>query len=119
MFRTFLLIFSLCGLITFSVVLAYKASAETFECPPVRVCLPEAPPPCETLPCVPDVKPPDCEPLDCDASRPFLRRSCARAWREHLISDAMRNPQPICFVDVKSINLILSRGCLQRTSYGQ
>ena len=101
MFRTFLLILFLSGLTAVSVVLEYKASAETFACPPVHMCLSKAPPPCEPLPCVPDVKPPDCEPLDCDVSRPLLRRTCAHAWREHLISDAMRSPQPICFVDVK------------------
>ena len=97
MFRTFLLILFLSGLTIVSVVLSYKASAETFACPPVHMCLPKAPPPCEPLPCVPDVKPPDCEPLDCDVSRPLLRRTCAHAWREHLISDAMRNPQPDLF----------------------
>ncbi|RKU09497.1 hypothetical protein C6503_21305 [Candidatus Poribacteria bacterium] len=77
MFRSFLLILFLCGLTVVSVVLEYKASAETFACPPTRVCLPKAPPPCETLPCVLDVKPPDCEPLDCDVSRPLLRRARA------------------------------------------
>ena len=55
MFRTFLLILFLCGLTAISVVLSYKASAATYECQPARVCLPEAPPPCETIPRVPSV----------------------------------------------------------------
>ena len=101
MFRSFLLILFLCGLTAVSVVLAYKASAAPFECPPVCVCLLETPPPCETLPCVPDVKPPDCEPLDCDVSRPLLRRACAHAWRKHLRETVRRSPPPLCFVDVK------------------
>ncbi|MYA71881.1 hypothetical protein F4009_22200 [Candidatus Poribacteria bacterium] len=101
MFRSFLLILFLCGLTAVSVVLEYKASAETFACPPTRVCLPKAPPPCETLPCVPDVKPPDCEPLNCDVSRPLLRRACAHAWRKHLRETVRRSPPPLCFVDVK------------------
>jgi len=101
MFRTFLLILFLSGLTAVLVVLEYKASAETFACPPTRVCLPKAPPPCEPLRCVPDVKPPDCEPLDCDVSRPLLRRACAYAWREHLRETVRRSPPPLCFVDVK------------------
>ena len=62
MFRTFLLMLFLCGLTSVSVVLSYRASARfPYDCQPVRVCLPETPPRCETIPCLPDVRPPACE----------------------------------------------------------
>ena len=39
-----------------SVFLEYRASAETYQCSPRGVCVPDVPP--------------VCEPLDCDVSRP-------------------------------------------------
>ena len=99
--RKILLIFLFCGLAVLSVVLEYHAAAEPFDCQVSPVCFPETPLRCETIECLPHVQPPDCEPPDCDVSRPLLRGSCARAWQEHLISDAMRSPQQLCFVDVK------------------
>ena len=82
MFRTFLLIFSLCGLTTVSVVLSYRASAETYECPPSPVCLPEAPLRCETIKCLPSVQPPVCKMPVCETvPHPLHRHSgaCLRA----------------------------------------
>ena len=52
MFRTFFLIFSLFGLTAFSVLTEDRGSAETYACQVAPVCLPETPPPCETIPCV-------------------------------------------------------------------
>ena len=52
MFRTFLLMLFLCGLAAFSVMLSYRARAETSLCPSPprpRVCVPEIPK-CEVLP---------------------------------------------------------------------
>ena len=51
MFRTFLLILFLCGLTLFSVVLEYRARAETFACQPVRVCRVPTAPPCAEPAC--------------------------------------------------------------------
>ncbi len=80
MLRTLFLIFFLCGLTIVSVRLEYRASAETYVCPPPsRVC-------------VPDVKPPDCE-----VEHPFPR-SCERPWQKRLIGDTIRCPQGLCFV---------------------
>lgn len=62
MFRAFLLMLVLCGLTILSVVLEYRARAETYTCPspPLpRVCLPEVKiPDCEVAP-----RPRACEPL--------------------------------------------------------
>lgn len=98
MFRTVLLLLFFCGLTVLSVVLEYKASAATYECQPLRVCMPAAPLPCNTLPCVPDVTPPDCPRPDCDVERPLLRRSCAHAWRAPLMKTGVRHPQLPCFI---------------------
>lgn len=50
MFRTFLLIFLLSGLTAFSVLLEYRARAETSVCQPQRVCqFPASPPPCQYI----------------------------------------------------------------------
>ena len=60
MFRTFLLMLFLCGLTVLSVVLSYRARAETSICPSPsrpRVCVPEIPK-CEVLPV-----PRACEPM--------------------------------------------------------
>jgi len=88
-----LLILFLCGLVGFSVVLEYRASAAVRECPhpkrqPRGECLPVIPPPCER----PEVLP------DCSVLRPLLRVSCAHAWRERLIGDVIRSPQSLCVV---------------------
>ncbi len=56
MLRKILLIFLCCGLTAVSVFLEYRASAETYQCSPRGVCVPDVPP--------------VCEPLDCDVSRP-------------------------------------------------
>lgn len=87
MFRKILLIFLFCGLIALSVILEYRASAETYVCPSPRG------------PCI-IVKPPDCVIPDCEVSRPLLRW-CEHQWREPLIGNAIRCPQRLCFVDVK------------------
>ena len=87
MLRILFLIFFLCGLTIFSVSLEYRATAETFECQPLRVC-------------VPNVQPPDCEIPDCQVGFVPLRRSCERPWREPLIGTPIRYPQSLCFVDV-------------------
>ena len=52
MFRKILLMLFLCGLTGFSVLTEYRGSAETYACQVAGVCLPETPPPCETIPCV-------------------------------------------------------------------
>ena len=86
MFRTLILIFLFCGLTVLSVVLEYRATAETSTCPGFpRVC-------------VPDVQPPDCKPPTCEVKRPLLHRSCEHTWRKHLIGDTIRCPQSLCFV---------------------
>lgn len=86
MLRSLFLIFFFCGLTVLSVVLEYRASAEAYVCPshPREICVP--------------VKPADCgSPPDCSVLPP-LRRSCERAWQEHLIGDTVRSPQSLCFV---------------------
>ena len=85
MFRTFLLIFSLCGLTALSVMLSYRASAEAYECQPQPVGLPEAPLPYEMILCLPSVQPPACEMPECQAvPHPLHRQSrkCLRLWHE-------------------------------------
>ena len=83
--KGFLLILFLCGLVGVSVVLEYRASAETYQCSPRGLCVPE-------------VKPPDCVRPDCEVERPLLRSSCAPAWRKTLIERVIRCPQRLCFV---------------------
>ena len=56
MFRKILLIFLCCGLTVLSVVLEYRATAETSTCPPRREL------------CVPDVNPPNFEKPECPKS---------------------------------------------------
>ena len=75
--RKILLILLLCGLTTVSVVLEYRASAETYACQPPRVC-------------VPDVKIPNCE-----GAVP-LPRSCGFP---------MKRPQKLSFEAVAIENL--------------
>ena len=78
MFRTFLLIFLLCGLTVFSVLTEDRTSAETYACQPLRMCLPETPPPCETIPCAPSVQPLECEMPACSAiPHPLVYHRCA------------------------------------------
>ena len=96
MFRTFLLIFSFCGLTAVSVVLEYKASAEAYECPPSSVCLPEAPLRCETLPngffCV---QPPKCEMPVCEVSVPHPSqdiRHISAHWAQTLMCTPKQKP---------------------------
>ena len=85
MFRKILLIFLFCGLTVLSVVLEYRATAGTSTCPSPRgLCVP--------------MEPPDCKLPTCEVVRPLLHRSYDRAWREHLIGDAIRCPQRLCFV---------------------
>ena len=80
MLRILFLIFFLCGFTVLSVFLEYRASAEvSHECPSDRVCVPKP-------------RPRACEVL------PPSRRSCERAWQEHIIGNAIRSPQPMCFV---------------------
>lgn len=99
MFRTFLLIFSFCGLTAFSIVLEYKASADPYDCQPLRVCVPEAPPPCEPMACVfPDVQPPACELPICKVERPLVRRWCAHSLQLPLRDTARSRPQLPCFL---------------------
>ena len=85
-----IMILFLCGLFGFSLVLEYRGSAATSECPdpPLRPCPRVTPPPCER----PDVLP------DCSVVRPLLRVSCEHAWRKHLIGETIRSPQSLCFV---------------------
>ncbi len=52
MFRKILLMLFLCGLTGFSMLTEYRGSAETYACQVAGVCLPETPPPCETIPCL-------------------------------------------------------------------
>lgn len=80
MFRTFLLILFLFGLTAVSVVLEYRASAETYACQPPRVC-------------VPDVKIPNCE-----EAAPLLR-SCGFP---------MKRPQKLSFeaVAIEKLNTV-------------
>ena len=80
------LIIFLCGLVVLSVVLEYRASAETYQCSPRGLCVP--------------VQPPDCVKPDCEVLRLLLRISCKHRWRQHLIGDAIRCPQSLFFVDV-------------------
>ena len=88
MFRKILLIFLFCGPIVLSVVLEYRATAGTSICPSPRgLCVP--------------VEPPDCKLPTCEVERPLLHRSYDRTWRQHLIGNVIRCPQPMCFVDVK------------------
>ena len=85
MFRKILLIFLFCGLTVLSLVLEYRATAGTSTCPsPWDLCVP--------------VELPDCKPSTCEVERPLLHRSCKHTWREHLIGDAIRCPQRLCFV---------------------
>ena len=52
MFRTLILIFLFCGLMVLSVVLEYRATAETYRCPSPRgLCVPVDPPACEISDC--------------------------------------------------------------------
>ena len=100
MFRTFLLILFLCGLTALSVLLEYRASAETYACEPQRVCLSEAPPPCEMMPCLPSMQPPACEMPVCEAApHPLHRQSqqCLRLW--HGVSETVfARPHFPCFL---------------------
>ena len=82
--RKILLILFLCGLVALSVVLEYRARAETSTCSPRGLCIP--------------IKPPDCVKPDGDVTRPLVHRSCEHAWRDYLIGDAIRCPQRLCFV---------------------
>ena len=87
MFRKILLIFLFCGLIALSVVLEYRANAAGAVCEQPRdLCVP--------------VKLLMCVTPDCEVMPPLLRRSCAQAWRRHLIANPLRSPQRPCFVDV-------------------
>ena len=85
-----ILILFLCGLVAFSVFLEYRGSAATSECPdpPLRLCLPVTPPPCER----PEVLP------DCSVVRPLVRGKGEHRWRKHLIGETIRCPQGLCFV---------------------
>ena len=84
MLRILFLILFLSGLAGFSVVLEYRASAETDPCSPRGLCIP--------------VKPPDCVLPDCDVACPLLHRSCKHRWQQHLVGDTIRCPQRLCFV---------------------
>ena len=79
-----LLILFLCGLVVLSVVLEYRASAETPTCSPRGLCL--------------RVQPPDCVKPDCEVLRPLLHRSCEHRWQQPLIGDTIRCPQSLFFV---------------------
>ena len=78
--RKILLILLLCGLTAVSVVLEYRARAETYACQPERVC-------------VPDVKIPNCEVA------PPLPRSC---------EFPMKRPQKLSFeaVAIEKLNAV-------------
>jgi len=89
MFRKILLIFLFCGLTVLSVVLEYRATAETSTCSPRGLCI--------------RVKPPDCVKPDCDVTRPLLRLSCAHRWQQPLIGDTIRSPQD-CTLCLEIIN---------------
>ncbi|MDE0398617.1 MAG: hypothetical protein OXL96_12545 [Candidatus Poribacteria bacterium] len=109
MFRSFLLIFSLCGLTAVSVVLEYKASAETFACPPTRVCLPKAPPPCETLPCVPSGQPPVCEMPVCQVPHPLPKRTGVLRSLHRVSQQVFPNPSSIVFPCILSTTADIMR----------
>ena len=110
MFRTSLLIFSLCGLTALSVVLSYSASAEMYGCQPQRVCLPEAPLPCGTILCLPSVQPPACEMPECQAVPHPLNqqsRKCLRLW--HRVSETVfASPQvfPCLFSTMNKLDAV-------------
>ena len=108
MFHRFLLILFLCGLTAVSVVLSYRASAEPFACPPSPVCLPETPPPCETIRCLPSWQKQMIEPV---------MRS-PQVFPQQMIEPVMRSPQ-VFPQPQRSTDSILCRGCSLRMSCGQ
>jgi len=82
MLRFLFVIFFLCVLVVVSVMFAYRARAAMSECAP-------------RTPCIRDVKPPDCE-----VAHPLLARDTP-AWRERMIANVIRCPQPLCIVEMK------------------
>ncbi len=118
MFRTFLLIFLLCGLTVFSVLTEDRTSAETSECQPLRMCrFPETPPPCETIPCAPSVQPPECEMPACSAVlHPWVHRRCVPSWQKQMTEPVMRSPEVF---PQRGTDSMLCRWCSLRMSCGQ
>ena len=118
MFRKVFLILFLCGLTGFSVVTEYSGSAETYACQVAGVCLPETPPPCETIRCgFPSVQPPVCEMPACSAVRhPWVHRRCVPSWQKQMTEPVMRSPEvfPQRWTDA-----MLCRWCSLRISCAQ
>ncbi len=115
MFRTFLLIFLLCGLTAVSVLTEDRTSAETSECQPLRMCrFPETPPPCETIPCASSVQPLECEMPACSAiPHPWVHRRCVHSWQKQMTEPVMRHPE------VFRTDSMLCRWCSLRMSCAQ
>lgn len=94
MFRKIFLMLFLCGLTGFSVLTEDRGSAETNACQVAEVCLPETPPPCETLPC----------------------RFPSVQWQKQMTAPVMRSPQVF---PQRSTDSMLCRWCSLRMSCGQ